>query len=359
VLHMAKQLESCLHKQSCSFDSYQDKSTLKHRLDQVLAIKSGLTIQDDTSHQVEEVRVPLTTAPTSCTMVGTGVSGHAGNAGCCSCMSVGHQPCHASAPRLIRGPIIIGDTNTLSHSCNSLTGVSNMDARTAIDRSFASQPQTMRTVDVRGNVLCHPSLDGTMPSGNGQNQIEDIVRINRSRHQQERLLSLHHAAKCRHEEGRCPVSLDCADMKSLWKHLEGCKAKNCTVPFCFSSRAILSHHSKCEDQACPVCVQVHATVKGSHNRRPQDLNQISPEVVAIGWNASDTNRDGVLSAPRLYPGESRSEGGGESIAAYECHTPLVCAVPVEQDQPLDDNIELPVIVLRSEEIVGTALPLTG
>jgi hypothetical protein len=33
--------------------------------------------------------------------------------------------------------------------------------------------------------------------------------------------------KCQHNDGSCPVTRHCADMKHLWKHIPGCKDQKC------------------------------------------------------------------------------------------------------------------------------------
>merc|ERR1740124_930356 len=91
-----------------------------------------------------------------------------------------------------------------------------------------------------------------------RNDPEWKIRI---RHKQQRLLLLHHSAKCPHENGTCTVTPHCADMKRLWRHMESCKDNNCRVPHCFSSRAILSHYRKCKESNCPACGPVRETVR--------------------------------------------------------------------------------------------------
>ena len=85
----------------------------------------------------------------------------------------------------------------------------------------------------------------------------------RIKHDQQRLLLLHHANKCK-VVGPCPVTLDCADMKKLWVHMRTCSNANCQIPYCFSSRSILQHHRNCKNPKCPVCGPVRATVAGSN-----------------------------------------------------------------------------------------------
>jgi len=89
------------------------------------------------------------------------------------------------------------------------------------------------------------------------------------RHQQQRLLLLRHAAKCPHEDGRCPVTPHCAGMKRLWKHIAECKDQKCLVPHCVSSRYVLSHYHRCKDVRCPVCGPVREAIHRSHEKQRQ------------------------------------------------------------------------------------------
>jgi len=89
------------------------------------------------------------------------------------------------------------------------------------------------------------------------------------RHQQQRLLLLRHAAKCQHEDGRCPVTPHCAGMKRLWKHIAECKDQKCLVPHCVSSRYVLSHYHRCKDVRCPVCGPVREAIHRSHEKQKQ------------------------------------------------------------------------------------------
>jgi len=88
----------------------------------------------------------------------------------------------------------------------------------------------------------------------------------RTRHKQQRLLLLHHASKCPHEDGTCPVTNHCSDMKRLWSHMASCTDTNCRVSHCFSSRSILSHYRKCKDPQCKACGPVRETVKRSNGQ---------------------------------------------------------------------------------------------
>lgn len=101
----------------------------------------------------------------------------------------------------------------------------------------------------------------------GSRQVSDRQQV--LRHQQQRLLLLRHAAKCQHEDGRCPVTPHCAGMKRLWKHIAECKDQKCLVPHCVSSRYVLSHYHRCKDVRCPVCGPVREAIHRSHEKQKQ------------------------------------------------------------------------------------------
>jgi len=119
-------------------------------------------------------------------------------------------------------------------------------------------------------------------SDKGENQTidlpQDINSASRSssdrqmflRHRQQRLLLLRHAAKCPHEDGQCPVTPHCADMKRLWKHLAECKDKKCQVPHCVSSRSVLSHYHRCKVPRCLVCGPVREAIHRSYKKQKLD-----------------------------------------------------------------------------------------
>ena len=120
-------------------------------------------------------------------------------------------------------------------------------------------PKSPRHDSVIGNSI--RSQAPSQPRNSDRNNEDYQVRL---RHKQQRLLLLHHSSKCRYDEGLCPVTPHCADMKKLWSHMSSCTDTHCTVAHCFSSRSILSHYRKCTDTRCPVCGPVKESVrKGS------------------------------------------------------------------------------------------------
>eukprot|EP00957_Ditylum_brightwellii_P025425 1922788-Ditylum_brightwellii.AAC.1 len=85
-----------------------------------------------------------------------------------------------------------------------------------------------------------PSMSSMRPNANDPES-------SKTRHKQQRLLLLRHASKCEYENGKCPITPHCQEMKTLWKHIASCKDQNCNVRHCMSSRYVLSHYRRCKD----------------------------------------------------------------------------------------------------------------
>lgn len=83
----------------------------------------------------------------------------------------------------------------------------------------------------------------------------------------QRLLLLHHAAKCTHQDNHCPVTPHCAAMKRLWKHITKCKDQKCLEQHCCSSRYVLIHYRSCKDFRCQICYHVRKAVQRSHENQ--------------------------------------------------------------------------------------------
>jgi len=80
--------------------------------------------------------------------------------------------------------------------------------------------QTTSTMNGNGSRVNSQAAPGARPLNGGSRSGNDRQQV--LRHQQQRLLLLRHAAKCPHEDGRCPVTPHCAGMKRLWKHIAEC-----------------------------------------------------------------------------------------------------------------------------------------
>ena len=90
-------------------------------------------------------------------------------------------------------------------------------------------------------------------------QKEDVLR-----QQQQRLLLLRHASKCKFgtdaNPAICTATKHCAQMKKLWAHITKCKNTSCQTPHCVSSRYVLSHYNRCKEQKCAVCKPVRDAI---------------------------------------------------------------------------------------------------
>ena len=250
---MAKQLEVSLYRNARSFDAYMDMNTLKQRLQQIAVQVSQKAARGPDRRPRDRQRDPQQSS---------------------SGMRQDVNSSSTYPPNRTARSAVINNNNPAS-------GMGNIGGGMPI--SSGVYPNSMNNTG--------PANSGTQPSGatlpnsagssGRNNDPEWKVRI---RHKQQRLLLLHHSAKCPHEDNRCPVTPHCADMKRLWRHMEGCKDNQCRVPHCFSSRAILSHYRKCKDSACPACGPVRETVRKSQsnrvggNNRPTDESRGRPNL---------------------------------------------------------------------------------
>lgn len=240
---MAKQLEVSLYRNARSFDAYMDMNTLKQRLQQIAVQVSAKARGQD--HRRDRQRDSQQNS-SGMRQDASSSSSYMGN---------------NSSNRL--------DRSAGMNNNNSTGNMGNIGG--GMPMSSGGYPRSMNSSGSgnSGNQSLGTGLSSSGGSSGRNNDPEWKVRI---RHKQQRLLLLHHSAKCPHEDGRCPVTPHCADMKRLWRHMEGCKDNQCRVPHCFSSRAILSHYRKCKDSACPACGPVRETVRKSQSNRGSSGN---------------------------------------------------------------------------------------
>ena len=271
---MAKQLEVSLYRNARSFDAYVDMNTLKQRLQQI-------AVQVSQKARGQRVR------PSESQQNASGMR----QEGSSSSLYMGNNPANRT------------DRISTMNSSTPAGGMSNMAGNMPISSGGYSRP-TNNTGS--SNSGAQSSSTGLSSSGGGSGRNNDPEWKVRIRHKQQRLLLLHHSAKCPHEDGRCPVTPHCADMKRLWRHMEGCKDNQCRVPHCFSSRAILSHYRKCKDAACPACGPVRETVRKSQSNRPPS---------GSGSNRPSSSGGGMPSppnGPQSRPSRQNDVGGRPS-----------------------------------------------
>jgi len=255
---MAKQLEVSLYRNARSFEAYVDSSTLQARLQQIAievslprgarssqgSSSSGGDKRDD-RHWTERQQQENQFSNGSSRRPDGGLTQQRGSSSSSPFMG-SSQPMQAQ-----RGGVVTMDA------------INPMATSGARGHSSSSNYNSNSGRGLSSDQNREGSSGGSVPQN--RNDPEWKIRI---RHKQQRLLLLHHSAKCPHEDGRCTVTPHCADMKRLWRHMEGCKDNNCRVSHCFSSRAILSHYRKCKDANCPACGPVRDTVKKSSSRTP-------------------------------------------------------------------------------------------
>ena len=278
---MAKQLEVSLYRNARSFEAYMDMNTLKQRLQQIavqvsqkaqghrrdrqrdpqqnstgMRQQNSSAIRQQNSNAMRQqnssgMRQDMTSSSSSRQQNSSGMRQDMTSSSSSSYMG------NNSSNR--------ADRNSAMNNNNIGGGMGNVGGGIQISSS-GGFPRSMNTTS-SSNSGAQSSGTGLASSGSGSGRNNDPEWKVRIRHKQQRLLLLHHSAKCPHEDGRCPVTPHCADMKRLWRHMEGCKDNQCRVPHCFSSRAILSHYRKCKDSACPACGPVRETVRKSQSSR--------------------------------------------------------------------------------------------
>ena len=276
---MAKQLEVSLYRDAPSFEAYMNMNTLKQRLQQIAvevsrktrnqANQGGDSSRDDRRQHFD--RQQQSQQPQQ------------------------HQQPYGrsdgpSSPQFMQN----GNANNGQRMGN------DMNPMVGPPQGYDQRMQPSR------------SRGGMRDSRGNPNDPDVKVRI---RHKQQRLLLLHHSAKCPQEDGRCTVTPHCADMKRLWRHMEGCKDNKCQVSHCFSSRAILSHYRKCRDSNCPACGPVRETV-----RRNRNSGSTSRPTASTG-PMMNSMRDAMMQQPpppppQQQPQEQASQQPQQSDVSY-------------------------------------------
>ncbi len=288
---MAKQLEVSLYRNARSFDAYMDMSTLKQRLQQI-AVEVSRKARNQGDQRDDRPRDRQLQQSSTSSM-------RADSAGASSFMGISASSQHQQMPAPTRSQGM--NPNDLNQMSNSNPPGLNMGA--SIPSMGASAYQNSRSMN-GGNINRAggpATTSSSIPGGVGQQGKGDPEWKIRIRHKQQRLLLLHHSAKCPHEDGRCTVTPHCTDMKRLWKHMEGCKDNQCRVAHCFSSRAILSHYRKCKDPACPACGPVRETVRKSQSR-PSNIGVRSPTSSGGGGGIG-----GIPGSNRMIPSSTQSQ----------------------------------------------------
>lgn len=201
---------------------------------------------------------------------------------------------------------------------------------------FQQQPQQQGAPALQ--IAGLPSGSSTAASVPGASrQVSDRQQV--LRHQQQRLLLLRHAAKCQHEDNRCPVTPHCAGMKQLWKHIAECKNQKCLVPHCVSSRYVLSHYHRCKDVRCPVCGPVREAIHRSHEKQKhmQALKQRHQQAVQ---QTEQTSIPGQ--SQNVLPGQPQTTLSGQPQATLPGQPPLTLSGQPQVNLSGQPQVNLPV-----------------
>jgi hypothetical protein len=119
-------------------------------------------------------------------------------------------------------------------------------------------------LSLHGSLSQFSTMEGATDSSNITGDIQDGTQEAKViLHQQQRLLLLRHASKCR--IGPSCTTKFCAQMITLWNHMKECRNKSCTTSHCRSSRCVLNHYRICKNQrktsTCKVCGPVMERIK--------------------------------------------------------------------------------------------------
>jgi len=271
---MAKRLEESLYRSAKSFAEYNDGSTLKQRLQQLahnigmktkrmqqIAAKQKQQQAHLAAQNKAQYRPPPQHQPRSQPTVQQPIAPHQQQP--VQPRPPTSQPMQQPPPVQKQGGQRIVNVAEINPIMNSGNQVVQQGASAPVQR-VQPGPIVYQTGSQTPAPSAPPPANGSRP---GPRQVSDRQQV--LRHQQQRLLLLRHAAKCQHEDGRCPVTPHCAGMKRLWKHIAECKDQKCLVPHCVSSRYVLSHYHRCKDVRCPVCGPVREAIHRSHEKQKQ------------------------------------------------------------------------------------------
>jgi len=312
---MAKQLEVSLYRNARSFEAYADMNTLKHRL-QAIAIEVSKKAKDQQggrpdSRSDRQYPNGMRSSSQSRDMMRSGSASSAStHRHSNTTMSTSQQPqSHRHVVNMDEINPSLGGTSSSNYGSSSRPGSSS-------SRDFANGSSGRSSSGQGGG-------SSLSPPGQNRNDPDWKTRI---RHKQQRLLLLHHSAKCPHEDGKCTVTPHCADMKKLWRHMEGCKDNNCRVHHCFSSRAILSHYRKCKDRACPACGPVRETVRKGQTSKS---------------SSSSSQSRGMINAQDQQSLRPSSSSGGHSMMSFSADPRSISSTPpVQNSQAPPPPIEM-------------------
>ena len=365
---MAKRLEESLYRSAKSFDEYNDASTLKQRLQQ-LAVNIGMKTKKLQQAQIMQHQKQLQQQvqqqqqqrqPNQQAAVARQAQPNMNlQVAAQQQQQKQQQQILPAQPQAAAAPAAAPQRMVNMSEINPMIAAPAPAAPPVQQVQYTTQQQQQPTAPAPAPAVPAPAAS---TAANGGRQVSDRQQV--LRHQQQRLLLLRHAAKCQHEDGRCPVTPHCAGMKRLWKHIAECKNQKCLVPHCVSSRYVLSHYHRCKDVRCPVCGPVREAIHRSHEKQKhmQALKQRHQQAVqqnnaAAGGQASAAVTAAVAVAPTAGvpssisasmepPNKRRKSGALAAAPAFQQARPLAqpgssptgrvpgpAGIPVQQSRP--------------------------
>lgn len=135
----------------------------------------------------------------------------------------------------------------------------------------------------------------------GSSKFQDPQKRKVIKQQQQRLLLLRHASKCK-AGSSCKVKF-CGQMVALWKHMKKCRDKNCKTAHCLSSRCVLNHYRTCKSEnktsTCEVCGPVMRQIKQQNSQCTEVAGSNDKDPLPADVNAPVPSRQASQSAADL------------------------------------------------------------
>jgi len=382
---MAKRLEDTLFKTAPNFESYNSPDTLKQRLQQLaMKMKQPRPHQQQQPHKVAQAQQPQMIAQNPPQQQVQQVQ-HPGQPNRQIVNQQGMVQMQGQQPQQIqsqvqpqqptsqpqRRMVNMAEINSMANPLmsnpqhpnqnNSAAGVpatntglpqvsrgnyvqqgAVMNGGSGMSTAPAPGVVTQKTAAVANNSqqyqAARPSQAPAPDNGSRSRPNSDRAQV--LRHQQQRLLLLRHAAKCPHEDGRCPVTPHCCGMKRLWKHIAECKNQKCQVPHCVSSRYVLSHYHRCKDVRCPVCGPVREAIHRSHEKQKiinqRNQNQLNQNPLKPG-NNDPLNNKNVSQNPPLQSGPTAPQQQTSSLPQQQISSQPQQQISAQHQQHLDQR----------------------
>ena len=246
---MAKSLEEHLYRSATTKEEYMDQNTLRNRLQKIAqGLESHQSNNGGEMNQNQNNAMPHSDTQQLADILQGGELGTSG--GNSNSNLLGGGAGNQFDQQGMNDMIDLGGGGMNASGNNISSNDITMDQR----RKSAAQAQieNIARANLQGGVGGMNNMQlqqGNHAAGAGG----DPARV--IRQQQQRLLLLRHASKCK--LGAACTTKFCAQMKPLWQHMKRCRDKDCTTRHCQSSRCVLTHYRICKSQGktatCEIC----------------------------------------------------------------------------------------------------------